>query len=57
VTEQELRHHVREEVADPEGVFVLDPSTFPKQGDDSCGVARQWCGCLGKVLLAATVQI
>jgi SRSO17 transposase len=51
-----LRHHVPEEVADPEGVFVLDPSTFPKQGDDSCGVARQWCGCLGKVLLA-TVQI
>jgi SRSO17 transposase len=45
----ELRHHVREELADPEGVFVLDPSAFPKQGDDSCGVARQWCGCLGKV--------
>jgi SRSO17 transposase len=45
----ELRRHVREELADPEGVFILDPSTFPKQGDDSCGVARQWCGCRGKV--------
>ena len=45
----ELRRHVREELADPEGVFVLDPSAFPKKGDDSCGVARQWCGCLGKV--------
>jgi SRSO17 transposase len=45
----ELRHHVRAELADPDGVFVLDPSGFPKQGDDSCGVARQWCGCLGKV--------
>ena len=45
----ELRRHVREELADPEGVFILDPSAFPKKGDDSCGVARQWCGCLGKV--------
>ena len=45
----ELRRHVREELADPDGVFVLDPSAFPKKGDDSCGVARQWCGRLGKV--------
>jgi SRSO17 transposase len=45
----QLRRHVREELADPNGVFILDPSTFPKKGDDSCGVARQWCGCLGKV--------
>jgi SRSO17 transposase len=45
----ELRQHVAEELADPEGVFVLDPSGFPKKGDDSCGVARQWCGRLGKV--------
>ncbi|HET8648219.1 MAG TPA: IS701 family transposase [Vicinamibacteria bacterium] len=45
----ELRRHVGEELADPDGVFVLDPSAFPKKGDDSCGVARQWCGRLGKV--------
>ena len=45
----ELRRHVAEELADPDGVFVLDPSAFPKKGDDSCGVARQWCGRLGKV--------
>jgi SRSO17 transposase len=45
----ELRRHVREELADPDGVLVLDPSAFPKKGDDSCGVARQWCGRLGKV--------
>ena len=45
----ELRRHAREELADPDGVLVLDPSAFPKKGDDSCGVARQWCGCLGKV--------
>src|SRR5947209_12204473 len=45
----ELRRHVAEELADADGVFVLDPSPFPKKGDDSCGVARQWCGRLGKV--------
>jgi SRSO17 transposase len=45
----ELRRHVAEELADPEGVFVLDGSGFPKKGQDSCGVARQWCGRLGKV--------
>jgi SRSO17 transposase len=45
----ELRCHVTEELGDSEGVLVLDPSAFPKKGTDSCGVARQWCGRLGKV--------
>jgi SRSO17 transposase len=45
----ELRRHVSEELAEPEGVLVLDPSAFPKKGTESCGVARQWCGRLGKV--------
>jgi len=36
-------------LADPEAVLVVDPSGFPKKGDHSCGVARQWCGRLGKV--------
>ena len=45
----ELRTHVAEELADPEGVLVLDGSTFPKKGQASCGVGRQWCGRLGKV--------
>ena len=45
----ELRRHVVEELADPDGVLVLDPSAFPKKGTASCGVARQWCGRLGKV--------
>ena len=45
----ELRRHVREELADPDGVVVIDPSGFPKKGTESCGVARQWCGRLGKV--------
>ena len=45
----ELRAHVREELAEPDGVMVIDPSAFPKKGTESCGVARQWCGRLGKV--------
>ncbi len=45
----ELRRHVVEELADPDGVLVVDPSGFPKKGASSCGVARQWCGRLGKV--------
>lgn len=45
----ELRRHVRETLADPTAVLVLDPSAFPKKGTQSCGVQRQWCGRLGKI--------
>ena len=45
----ELRQHIREELAEPDGVVVIDPSAFPKKGTESCGVGRQWCGRLGKV--------
>ena len=45
----ELRRHVGEELADPDGVVIVDPSGFPKKGAESCGVDRQWCGRLGKV--------
>jgi SRSO17 transposase len=44
----ELRRHAREELADPHAILILDPSGFPKSGTESCGVARQWCGRLGK---------
>src|SRR5262245_35139523 len=45
----ELRRHAAEELADPDAAFVLDSSGFPKKGAQSCGVARQWCGRLGKI--------
>jgi SRSO17 transposase len=45
----EMRRHVAEELGEPDGVIVLDPSGFPKKGQDSCGVARQWCGRQGKI--------
>ena len=44
----ELRGHVAEELGDDRAVLVVDASTFPKSGADSCGVGRQWCGQLGK---------
>jgi|SRR5271170_3488403 len=44
----ELRVQVRDELGDPNGVLVIDPSSFPKKGTESCGAQRQWCGRLGK---------
>lgn len=45
----ELQVHVAEEIGDPAGVLVGDPSCFEKKGTESVGVQRQWNGRLGKV--------
>lgn len=44
----ELQKHVAEEIGDPAGIIVGDPSCFQKKGDDSVGVQRQYNGRLGK---------
>ena len=46
---EELTRQIARDLGDPEGVLVFDPSSFPKSGRESVGVARQWCGRLGKV--------
>lgn len=45
----ELVHQVGNKLGEEDGVIVFDPSAFPKSGAESVGVARQWCGRLGKV--------
>jgi len=45
----ELARQVGEQLGEADGVIAFDPSAFPKSGSESVGVARQWCGRLGKI--------
>ncbi len=43
------RSMVNVDLGSPNGALIFDESGFVKKGDDSIGVARQYCGTIGKV--------
>jgi SRSO17 transposase len=43
------RSMVGDDLGSPNGALIFDESGFLKKGDDSIGVARQYCGTIGKV--------
>jgi SRSO17 transposase len=51
--EEQMQWNYHQLVADalgePDGVLMFDETGFVKKGQDSVGVARQYCGTLGKV--------
>jgi SRSO17 transposase len=43
------RDLVASDIGSPDGAIIFDESGFAKKGNESIGVARQYCGNLGKV--------
>jgi SRSO17 transposase len=43
------RNHVYDDLGSPDAAIIFDESGFLKKGQDSIGVARQYCGAAGKV--------
>jgi SRSO17 transposase len=45
---ERLRSEVKQEIGADDAALVIDGSATPKKGNATVGVARQWCGRLGK---------
>jgi SRSO17 transposase len=43
------RSFVNDDLGSPDGALIFDESGFAKKGQDSIGVAKQYCGTIGKV--------
>ena len=43
------RSLLNDDLGHPDGALIFDESGFVKKGDDSIGVAKQYCGTIGKV--------
>ncbi len=43
------RNLINDDLGSPNGALIFDESGFIKKGQDSIGVARQYCGTIGKV--------
>ena len=48
-TRDRLQQRVVERHADPNAIAVIDETSFPKKGDKTAGVQRQYCGATGKI--------
>jgi SRSO17 transposase len=48
-TRDRLEQFVIERFGDPDGIGVLDETGIPKKGTRSVGVAKQYCGAVGKL--------
>src|ERR671938_83551 len=45
----DLQAYVREHLADPDGVLIVDETGFLKKGNHSVGVQRQYSGTAGRI--------